>query len=178
MSASASVPRTITSSVLWLLASVGAVFGAVVDDVSVEDLGCYGHPTIQTPNLDQLADNGLRFENAYLTISSCSPSRCSIISGRYPHNTGASELHTSLPSDQFMFPKALRDSGYYTVLSGKNHIGSATKSAFHKISSGKGPGREEDCRCENCIPWGGSSILLLRVWQRQPGGSQPHQQSG
>lgn len=116
----------------------------IVDDVSVEDLGCYGHPTIQTPNLDQLANNGLRFENAYLTISSCSPSRCSIISGRYPHNTGASELHTSLPSDQFMFPKALRDSGYYTVLSGKNHIGSATKSAFHKISSGKGPGREED----------------------------------
>ena len=116
----------------------------LVDDVSQDDLGCYGHPSIKTPHLDQMAAEGLRFDNAYLTISSCSPSRCSMISGRYPHNTGACELHTTLPKDQFMFPEALKKAGYYTVLSGKNHMGSATKRAFDLISRGKGPGKEAD----------------------------------
>ena len=116
----------------------------LADDVSAEDLGCYGHPTIKTPNLDRLAEKGLRFDSAYLTISSCSPSRCSMISGRYPHNTGACELHTTLPVGQFMYPQSLKDAGYYTVLSGKNHMGPETKKAFSKISRGKGPGKEGD----------------------------------
>lgn len=116
----------------------------LADDVSQEDLGCYGHPTISTPNLDRMAREGLKFQNAYLTISSCSPSRCSIISSRYPHNTGACELHTNLPAGQFMFPQALREAGYYTVLSGKNHMGPETRKAFEVISRGKGPGKEGD----------------------------------
>ena len=94
----------------------------IADDVSQEDIGCYGHPSLQTPAIDALAEQGMRFDNAYLTTSSCSPSRCSIISGRYPHNTGAPELHTKLPKDQTRFPALLREAGYYTVLSGKNHM--------------------------------------------------------
>ncbi len=70
----------------------------LADDISWDEFGCYGHPTIKTPHIDHLAARGLRFTNAYLTTSSCSPSRCSIITGRYPHNTGAPELHTSLPA--------------------------------------------------------------------------------
>ena len=69
----------------------------IADDVSQNDFGCYGHPVIKTPNIDALSANGMRFDNAYLTTSSCSPSRCSIITGRYPHNTGAPELHVRLP---------------------------------------------------------------------------------
>lgn len=115
----------------------------ITDDISAEDLGCYGSKVVKTPNLDRLAREGLVFNNAYLTISSCSPSRCSIITGRYPHNTGAPELHTTLPTDQFVFPEALRKAGYYTVLSGKNHMGNV-KRGFDKISAGKGPGKEED----------------------------------
>lgn len=115
----------------------------ITDDIGWNDLGCYGNKFVKTPNLDAMAERGLRFTNAYLTISSCSPSRCSIISSRYPHNTGAPELHTSLPDDQFRFPKALRDSGYYTVLSGKNHMAKLTES-FDKISKGKGPGKSDD----------------------------------
>ena len=61
----------------------------------------------------------MRFDNAYLTTSSCSPSRCSIITGRYPHNTGAPELHVRLPDEQVRFPELLRETGYYTVLSGR-----------------------------------------------------------
>jgi len=116
----------------------------IADDVSVEDLGCYGHKTLKTPHLDVLAAQGMRFTNAYLTTSSCSPSRCSIISGRYPHNMGAPELHTSLPEGQPLFPKLLKDAGYYTVLSGKHHMGKYASTAFDKVSGGKGPGKQKD----------------------------------
>lgn len=115
----------------------------ITDDIGWNDLGCYGNDFVKTPHLDALAERGLRFTNAYLTISSCSPSRCSIVTSRYPHNTGAPELHTRLKKDQFRFPKALRDAGYYTVLSGKNHMGDVSD-AFEKISRGKGPGKSED----------------------------------
>lgn len=115
----------------------------IADDISVDDLGCYGHPTIKTPNIDRLWETGMGFTNAYLTISSCSPSRCSIISGRYPHNTGAPELHSKLPMGQVKFPQLLKEAGYYTVLSGKNHMGDVDD-AFSKISKGKGFGKEKD----------------------------------
>lgn len=116
----------------------------IADDVSQEDFGCYGHPTIKTPHVDALAANGMRFDNAYLTTSSCSPSRCSMITGRYPHNTGAPELHVRLPSAQIRFTELLRKAGYYTVLSGKNHMFGNKDRAFDKITKGGGPGGEED----------------------------------
>ena len=116
----------------------------ITDDISWDDLGCYGSKVAQTPHLDQMAKEGMRFNNAYLSISSCSPSRCSLISGRYPHNTGAAELHTTLPADQPVFPEALQKAGYYTVLSGKHHMGKAVDRGFNKVSGGKGPGKEED----------------------------------
>jgi len=114
------------------------------DDISQEDHGCYGHPVIQTPHIDQLAGSGMRFDRAYLTISSCSPSRCSIITGRYPHNTGAPELHSSLPDDQVRFPALLREAGYYTVLAGKNHMFGKQDRAFDRITGGGGPGGSSD----------------------------------
>ncbi|MGB7345124.1 MAG: sulfatase, partial [Pirellulaceae bacterium] len=116
----------------------------ITDDISQEDFGCYGNAAASTPNLDQMAAEGMRFTNAYLTCSSCSPSRCSLITSRYPHNTGACELHTELPEGHFLFPKALQDAGYYTALSGKHHMGKKVDHAFDKISKGKGPGKEED----------------------------------
>lgn len=117
----------------------------IADDWSQADLGCYGNPTIQTPNIDALAAQGRRFDEAYLTTSSCSPSRSSIITGRYPHNTGAPELHAILPDEQIRFPELLRESGYYTVLSGKNHMfrGSEDR-AFDVISEGGRPAGSED----------------------------------
>ncbi len=115
----------------------------ITDDISWDDLGCYGNDYVKTPNLDAMAAEGMRFTQAYLTISSCSPSRCSIITGRYPHNTGAPELHTDLP-EQPTFVGQLKESGYYTALSGKHHMGDAVDPHFDLISKGKGPGKEED----------------------------------
>ena len=94
------------------------------DDVGCYDLGCYGNDKIITPNIDALSAKGLKFDNAFLTTSSCSPSRVSIITGRYPHNTGACELHSPLPDGQVLFPEILRKHGYYTAQAGKWHFGS------------------------------------------------------
>ncbi|WP_310820823.1 sulfatase family protein [Stratiformator vulcanicus] len=95
----------------------------IADDVSWNDFGCYGNDAARTPNIDSLASGGMRFTDFYLTASSCSPSRCSIITGRYPHNNGeASELHRPLPEYLVKFPKLLKEAGYYTALSGKNHM--------------------------------------------------------
>lgn len=115
----------------------------ITDDISTSDLGCYGNDVIQTPHLDRMAAEGLVFDNAYLTISSCSPSRCSIITGRYPHNTGAAELHTNLPEDQPRFPGALQEAGYYTVRSGKHH-GEQSDEVFDFVERGDGPGKQEN----------------------------------
>jgi arylsulfatase A-like enzyme len=93
------------------------------DDISANDLGCYGSKIVKTPNIDALARDGIRFTNAFLTISSSSPSRSSIITGRYPHNTGACELHSPLGEEQVFFPCFLKDAGYYTAQAGKWHIG-------------------------------------------------------
>jgi arylsulfatase A-like enzyme len=109
----------------------------IADDVS-PDFSCFGGQ-VRTPNIDALAAKGVRFDNAYVTASSCSPSRCSIITGRYPHNTGAPELHMDLPEGQFMFPEALKEAGYYSVLSGKWHMGEATRKAFDVVDAAHYP---------------------------------------
>lgn len=116
----------------------------ITDDISYNDIRCYGNSFVQTPNIDRLASEGIVFNNAYLTASSCSPTRCSNITGRYLHNTGAPELHMKLPQNQVMFPQLLRKAGYYTVLSGKNHMGDHELAAFNTISGGTGPGSEQD----------------------------------
>ena len=95
----------------------------IADDVSWNDFGCYGNQVVRTPHIDQLANGGLLFTNAYLTASSCSPSRLSIMTGRYPHNNGdACELHRPLSAHLVKFPALLKSGGYYTALAGKHHM--------------------------------------------------------
>lgn len=102
----------------------------IADDVSWDDLGCYGNKNVQTPNIDKLASNGIKFNNVYLTASSCSPSRNSIMTGRYPHNSGAAELHTQPPVEMKSFPELLRNNGYFTAQGGKFHMGEYAKRGF------------------------------------------------
>ena len=95
----------------------------ISDDISYDDLGCYGSPNERTPRIDALAREGMLFTNAYLTASSCSPSRSSINTGRYPHNNGeASELHRPISWHLPSIAGELRGAGYHTALAGKNHM--------------------------------------------------------
>ena len=65
----------------------------IADDLGANDLGVFGHPVVKTPNIDQLARTGIQFNNAFLTTSSCTASRASILTGLYPHSSGAPNLH-------------------------------------------------------------------------------------
>lgn len=121
----------------------------IADDVNWDDLGCTGNPAARTPNIDRLAANGRRFDAAFLTASSCSPSRSSIVTSRYPHNNGrASELHQPIAAHLPWFPRLLREAGYYTALSGKHHMTSEPPAAgespqptpFGHVDAGKIPG--------------------------------------
>jgi len=116
----------------------------IADDVSFSDLGCYRNRDVRTPALDAMAAKGQRWDNAYLTASVCSPSRASMITSRYPHNTGAPELHRFMTGEQPLFPKSLRDAGYWCVQAGKWHLGNHPKKAFDKVleNKGAGPGGE------------------------------------
>lgn len=102
----------------------------IADDVSWDDLGVYGNSKIRTPNLDQLAKDGMIFNEAFLTTSSCSPSRTSIISGLYPHNTDAEQLSWPLPENKRTFVQELKNAGYWTGLAGKYHMGEAVTDDF------------------------------------------------
>lgn len=114
----------------------------ITDDMSAEDLSVYGNHSIRTPNLDDMASQGIVFDNAWLAISSCSPSRNSIITGRYPHNTGAPEVHSILPADQQTFVQVLQKAGYHTVLSGKNHMAPFEQLGFLEYSDSHPAGSE------------------------------------
>lgn len=116
----------------------------IADDAAWDDFGPYGNNNIKTPNINKLAEDGVVFTNAFLTTSSCSPSRCSILTGRYPHSTGAPELHMPLPVNQVLFAGELQKAGYYTAVAGKYHIG-PKRAEFDSIYGGSPSG------CENWV---------------------------
>nr|WP_144920590.1 sulfatase-like hydrolase/transferase [Paenibacillus bovis] len=99
------------------------------DDLGYGDLGCYGSDYIQTPNLDALAAQGVRFTDWYSNSSVCSPSRASLLTGRYPKNTGIIHIlgskrgTTGLGADQKTIASVLKENGYKTGLFGKWHLG-------------------------------------------------------
>jgi len=109
----------------------------LVDDMGFSDIGCYGSE-IPTPNIDNLAKNGLRFNNFYNSARSC-PSRATLLTGLYPHQTGIGMMTTEAGND-FDFgvsgyrgylnkncvtiAEVLKSAGYHTYMTGKWHLGS------------------------------------------------------
>ena len=94
----------------------------MTDQQRWDALGCVGG-WVETPNIDRLAAEGVRFSNAYTNSPVCVPARVSLATGRYPHNTGVwrNEAHTLAP-DAPTWMRAIRDAGYTTSLFGKTHL--------------------------------------------------------
>lgn len=99
----------------------------LADDLGYGDLGCYGHPVIQTPNLDAFARQGVKLTQCYAASAVCSPSRSALLTGRTPHRNGVytwiaegSEVH--LRKSEMTLPKLLHAGGYTTCHSGKWHL--------------------------------------------------------
>jgi arylsulfatase A-like enzyme len=100
-----------------------------VDDLGFGDLGSYGHPVIQTPNIDALAADGLRFTSHYSPSALCSPSRAGLLTGRHPYRTG---IKSWIPQDSGVYlrdaevtlAEVLRAAGYATAHIGKWHLNS------------------------------------------------------
>ena len=63
----------------------------LMDDLRADDLACYGHPFVLSPNADRLAREGARFRNAFVTTPLCSPSRASFLTGQYAHKHGITD---------------------------------------------------------------------------------------
>jgi arylsulfatase A len=126
----------------------------LADDMGYGDLGCYGHPVAKTPHIDHLARQGVRFTQHYSNGAECTPTRTSLLTGRYQHRAGGMECaigtgnvgryddairlaerrELGLPAEQTVIPGALNDAGYACGIFGKWHLGYEPK--FNPIEHG------------------------------------------
>lgn len=126
----------------------------LADDLGYGDLGCYGHPSAKTPNLDSLARSGVRLTQHYANGPECSPTRTALLTGRYQQRVGGLECaigtgnvgryddairlaaarELGLPSENTMIPSRLREAGYRCAIFGKWHLGYEPK--FHPMRHG------------------------------------------
>ncbi|MBC2603973.1 sulfatase family protein [Puniceicoccus vermicola] len=92
------------------------------DQLRKDALGCYGNELIKTPNIDSIANAGIKFENTFVTSPACAPSRGSMLTGRMPSVHGLRINGVSLPKEEVSFIEVLRNAGYQTAGVGKMHF--------------------------------------------------------
>ncbi len=116
----------VTSTLAMFLVPLTATYAADVpsrpnvlfilcDDIRWNAMSCAGHPTLKTPNIDRIANEGVRFSNMFCTTSLCSPSRASILTGVYAHTHGVTNNFIELPTTRTHWAQRLREEGYTTA---------------------------------------------------------------
>jgi arylsulfatase A-like enzyme len=107
-------------------------------------------PWFKSPNMDRLAAEGVRFRNAFVTLSLCAPSRAAFLTGRYNHLNGVIDNHTTFPTNSVTHATLLRSAGYRTAYIGKWHMGNqrGQRPGFDYSASFIAHGRYQDCPVE------------------------------
>lgn len=162
LSLSAAPPRK--TNVVFILA----------DDFGIRDLACYGNPFFATPNIDRLASQGARFTNAYAACPVCSPTRASIMTGRYPVRTGVTDWIAGRPShergpivtprtatelklEERTIAERLKPAGYRSAAVGKWHLGgqgfSPSDQGFDLNAGGNHSGSPPQSKTPYFGPW-------------------------
>jgi arylsulfatase A-like enzyme len=110
------------------------------DDHAAHAMSCYGSKINRTPNLDRIANEGMRFANCFCTNSLCGPSRAVILTGKHSHLNGFIDNRSTFDASQQTFPKLLQRSGYSTAVIGKWHlVSNPTGFDHYEILIGQGP---------------------------------------
>jgi arylsulfatase A-like enzyme len=131
------ITLTITAVIIFLASCAAEkklvtpnILFVLVDDMGWKDLACYGHKIHETPNIDKLASQGMRFTDAYAAAPICGPSRAAIMTGKFPSRTGFTDnfinremkLTQSMKPEELTIAEAFKTGGYQTGFVGKWHL--------------------------------------------------------
>lgn len=105
----------------------------MADDMGWAQTGYYGHPILKTPNLDAMAENGLRMDRFYAGAPSCTPTRASVMTGRTNDRTGAFRVGSYINKQEKMLSTAFKDAGYITAHFGKWHLNMDSPDLDHPL---------------------------------------------
>lgn len=120
----------------------------IMTDTQRKDmLGCYGHPSMHTPNLDRIARGGVRFDKAYTCQPVCAPARSAIFTGLYPHTNGVWANCAPLGDNVPTLAKRLQDHGFHTAHIGKWHLDGGDYFGLGRCPDGWDPEYWYDMRC-------------------------------
>ena len=109
----------------------------MTDDHATQAMSAYGSRINKTPNLDRIANNGIRFDRTYCTNSICAPSRAVILTGKHSHFNGVLNNAQTFDGSQQTLPKLMKEGGYQTAMIGKWHLGTLTKDVLDANRGGK-----------------------------------------